>query len=422
MRGRGGRAMLAGMVRLREALGLALLLGAAAWGGCTTNHDALAKQPKAGASSGGSGGSGGQGFANSGNLPSQGGRRNPDDEILGDDVLTIVNGIVDAEGVALCFGRLDADGQLDELVGEPRAELPYATSFTLTELEGFNYADDAIQPWVIAGDLSLIEGLTCADAVALAESEEAAVTPVALAEGAAGAGGQGAGGAEPTDGGAGGVGEVGAGGAGGAASEPEPPLELPALRARPVAAIPPGSLNIGRSILLVMSGCLGGAYYTDAVELAACGEGYAPDSPSLQPIMVKLSRALSFSAVGLQGVQGSLSLKSVDIRSSGNDGAVALTFASDVSFGAIEPRPADTRFSAGELGITARDHGLQAVDDSGVIFQQSWPDIRTASGLSEIIESRTYTAILVGPDPLLIKEGWWNQPAFVLVDNDPTRE
>jgi hypothetical protein len=405
--------MLAGMVRLREAV-FGLLLGGLLWSGCTTNHDALAKQqPKAGAPAGGSAGSGGQASGNTGNLPSQGGRDNPDDEPKGDDVLTIVNGVVDADGVRLCFARLDADGQREELVGEPLAELAYGTSLRLTEIEGFDLAQDSLRPWVIAGDLSLVDELSCEEALALAESEEAKVAPRLLAQ--EGAGGQG--------GGAGG--EPSAAGAGGEPSEAPGPLEMPALRARPVAAIPPASLNIGRSILMVLSGCLGGAYYTDVdrVEMAACGAAYTPDSPTLQPIVVTLSRELSFSAVGLQAVQGALAVGSIDVRSSGEDNTIALTFASDVSFGAIEPRPADTRFTAADLGISARDHGLQAIGEDGqVIFQQSWPDIRAASGLDEILDARTYTAILVGPSPLLSDEGWWNEPAFVLVENDPTRE
>jgi hypothetical protein len=411
--------MLAGMVRLREAV-LGLMLGGVLWSGCTTNHDALAKQqPKAGAPAGGSAGSGGQASGNTGNVPTQGGRNNPDDEPMGDDVLTIVNGIVDAEDVVLCFGRLDADGQPEEPVGEPVAVLAYGTALVLTEIEGFNLAEDALAPWVIAGDLSLVEGLSCEEARALAQSEEAKVSPRLLAE--EGAGGQG--GATGVEaGGAGG--EPSAAGAGGA-PEPPRPLESPALRARPVAAIPPASLNIGRSILMVLSGCLGGAYYSDIdrVETAACGVDYEPDSPTLQPIVVTLSRELSFSAVGLQGVQGALAAGSIDMRSSGGEGTVALTFASDVSFGAIEPRPADTRFSAVDLGVAARDHGLQAIGEEGqVVFQQSWPDIRAASGVEEIVDSRTYTAILVGPSPLLRLAGWWNEPAFVLVENDPTRE
>jgi hypothetical protein len=123
-------------------------------GACTTNHDALAKQPKAGSAGGGSGGGSGSdtgGFGNTGDMPSQGGRFNPDFEAAGDDVLTIVNGVIDAPSVALCFARLADNGESGELVGAPLPALGYAASTVLTEIDGFSFADDAIVPWVASG-------------------------------------------------------------------------------------------------------------------------------------------------------------------------------------------------------------------------------------------------------------------------------
>jgi hypothetical protein len=391
--------------RARAAgMALSLLLGAS--GACTTNHDALAKQPKAGSAGGGSGGGAGVGaggFGNSGNVASQGGRPNPDAEAPGDDVLTIVNGVIDAPSVQLCFARLAQNGEAGELVGAPLPALAYAASTVRTELDGFSFADDAIVPWVIAGELSLLEGLDCNDAVALAASEEAKVAPV---ESSGGSGGEG-----------------GATGGGGAAGEPEVPLEIPALRARPLAAIPAGTVNIGRSILMVLTGCIGGAAFTDAVDTSACGPSYTPSEPTLQPLVVKLSRTPGFDKVGLQAVHAAPAVAgTVDVRASGDDGVVSLTFASSVGFGAIEPRPADVRFSPTELGVERSDFGLQAFGDSGVLFQQAWPEMLEASGLDELAAARNYTAVLLGPDPLLLKKGWWNPSAFALVENDPTRE
>lgn len=436
--------MVPGMVRLREAvLGrsaargalLGAALGAAAWSGCTTNHDALARRPDAGnPAGGGAGGAGGGGFGNTGNRPGQGGRMNPDFEPPGDDVLTIVNGVVDAAAVQLCFARLDETGASSELLGSPTAELPYAGSIFVTELEGLSFSDDAIQPWLLAGESSLLEGLDCEAAVALALEEEAKVTPVAAWLDQEGVGGQPSGAAgDETAGGAssGGVGGAAAGesaggeptgGQGAGGSGPSGPPEVPALRARPLSALPPGTLSIGRSILLVMSGCMGGAAYFDTVDTAVCGDEYTPETPTLAPVVVKLSRAISFSAVGLQGVQASQAVGSVDLRVAGDDGAVALTFARNVSFGGIEPRPADTRFGPAELGVTRRNYGLQAADGTGVVFQAAWSDVLEVSGLDAVVAARSYTAVLVGPSPLLIKRGWWNDAAFVLVDNDPTRD
>src|SRR6185295_6391925 len=96
------------------ALLLPLLVGAG--NACTTNHDALALRPKAGAGGGGAGGSGFGGFGNTGDRPSAGGRRNPDDEPQGDNVLTIVNGVIDASSVQLCFAHVGSDGRTSDLV------------------------------------------------------------------------------------------------------------------------------------------------------------------------------------------------------------------------------------------------------------------------------------------------------------------
>jgi hypothetical protein len=380
---------------------------------CTTNHDALARRPSddpKGGNGGAAGLGGTGGFGNSGNQP-QGGRPNPDYEPPGDDVLTIVNGVIDAASVRLCFARVAEQGGR-ELVGEPLPELAYAASTMLTELDGVSLADDSVQVWVIAGELERVAELDCEAAIELAESEEAKVTPDALLDASGGAGGA-AGSA-----GAGGVDSAGAGGA-----APQEPLPLPTLRARPVAALPPGTVDIGRSILLVLTGCMGGAAYTDNVERAACGEDYAPDRPTLQPIVVKLSRDLRFDKVGLQAVHASLSTGSIDVRAASEDSAAALVFASTVAFGGIEPRPADTRFTAVELGVDRDDYGLQAIDDMGdEAFAQSWPEILQRSAVESLEAARTYTVVFLGPDPRLIKRGFWQHNAFAIVDNDPTRE
>jgi hypothetical protein len=397
-----------------------LLLGLTWLGGyvaCTTNHDSLARRAPEGASGAGSGGGGAAGFAgssfgNAGNQP-QGGRDNPDDEPPGDNVLTIVNGVVDASSVSLCFARLD-DKDRSVLVGSPSPELGYGASIVLTELEGVSLVDDTLQAWVIAGELSRLGDLDCQQAVELAGTEEASVTPESGLEGAAGAGGASA----ESGAGSGGASEAGAGGAG----EPEIPLEKPVLRARSLAVLPPGSIDIGRSMLMVLTGCMGGAAYGDRVDRSACGSSYATGRPTLQPIVVKLSRELGFDKVGLQAVHASLPTATLDIRATGKD-AVALVFASSVGFGSIEPRPADTRFTKVELGVDRSDYGLQAVDESGnVAFQEGWPAILERSGIAAIESARTYTVVFLGPRPQLLGTGFWNDNAFAIVDNDPTRE
>ena len=383
---------------------LMLLVASASGGACTTNHDALAKQNRGGGGQGGKAGAASAGLGNTGNFSPEGGApQNPDDEQPGEDVVTIVNGVVDAPSVQLCFARTDIVGGVPELVGEPSSELSYGSARIFTEIPGVSLQEDAIQPWLLAGTLSLVEGLDCVAAVELALEEEAKVTPVEEQ----GTGGVGAGG-EP----------AGAGGAG----EPSPRLELPKLRARAMPALPAGSFAVGRSVLLVLSGCIGGAAFTDSLETSVCGEAYSAKTPTLQPVVVKLSRESRFDKVGLQAVQGSLAAGVEEMRAASDVGSLALTFASKLTFGAIQPRPADVRFGSAELGVGVPGHGVQAIGEGVVLYQEGWASLRDRAGISEVVNGRSYSLVLVGPSPQVAKPGFWSSPSLVLVDNDPTRE
>jgi hypothetical protein len=174
---------------------------------------------------------------------------------------------------------------------------------------------------------------------------------------------------------------------------------------------------------MVLSGCLGGAYYTDPKVTSVCGDDYTPSTPTALAVVVKLSREIGFDKVGLQAVHAALAVSGkIDVRASAEDGLSPLTFSNDVAFGGIEPRPADVRFSPLELGADRGDFGLQAADSKGVILEEAWSDVFASSSVGSLEPLRTYTAIMIGPHPLLTKRGWWNPSAFALIDNDPTRE
>lgn len=382
---------------------------------CTTNHDAFAKKP-GGAGGGGSGG-GGFGGGGFGNAPSgaQGGMlENPDNEPPGDDVLTIVNGVVDAESVQLCFAR-SRDGGVPEPFGLPlpERELGYAQSIELENIEGAALTKDYLEPWVLAGNLSLIEGLVCEQAIALAQEEEARATPDPEALAGASAGGAaGEGGADA---------QGGAGAEGGAGGARAPKYERPALRARALPQFSPGTFAIGRSVLMVLSGCLGGPAFRDDLEALACGARYADSLSTAGAVVVKLSRDVSFPGVALQAVQASLGTELVDIRVAGGEGDVSIAFANELTYGAIAPRPPEQRFGPAELGTMSGRHGVQALRDGVVHLQESWSTLFDRSGIEELESGRGYSLVLVGPSSDTRKLGFWQRPAFALVVNDPTR-
>lgn len=144
-------------------------------GACETNHAALEKKPT---SAGEPGGGGSNGVAGSpaqiaGGSPGQGGGH-PDDEPPGSNVFTFLNGVVDAPSVVLCLAKVGADGGAVPF-GDPLTDKPfeYGDNLVLKRVAGADLATDTLQPFIIAGELALIKGLGCEDAVARAQDEEA---------------------------------------------------------------------------------------------------------------------------------------------------------------------------------------------------------------------------------------------------------
>src|SRR5882724_4735147 len=152
------------MVRRDRWLGTLILAGSLA--GCVTDHDALQKKPDVGSGAGAGGapavagaptiiGGGSDGEAASG-----GGHA--DDEPPGKSVLTIVNGVVDARSVVLCFAKLDAAGGVTPF-GQPLTQAPfgYGQNLVLSDVVGATLQTDTLEPLLIAGQLDLVSGLSC---------------------------------------------------------------------------------------------------------------------------------------------------------------------------------------------------------------------------------------------------------------------
>src|SRR6187402_2251444 len=98
---------------------------------CVTNHDALERRPEAGAGGLAAagragaptqlGGNGGDGVAGNGH---------PDDEPPGTNLLTVVNGVVDAPELLWCWATVDAEGEVTPF-GEPSGDGPLAYAHSL---------------------------------------------------------------------------------------------------------------------------------------------------------------------------------------------------------------------------------------------------------------------------------------------------
>jgi hypothetical protein len=383
---------------------------------CMTDHAALEKTPNRGSGGGGAGGS----LGIAGHAPVSGsggdsaGGGHPDDEAPGTSVLTIVHGVVDAPSVVVCLATVATDGTVAPF-GKPLSPKPlgYGESIVLPAITGADPATDSLEPFLIAGELDLIAGLSCASAIDRAQAEEAQNDASPGASGAAGASELGAGGS-PAEG--------GAFGAGGAAGDTGAPPEVQSrLRARGLPAIPAGTLNGGRSYLLVANGCLGGSGFSAANAEAFCGMGYTERLPTISATFVALSRASSVDHLGLQVVHASLATGTMSVDSSGgvSSSSNPIAIVTNEVEGGLAPRPAYIAHTAFDYGI-ARGYGLEVVAQSATLLTESWADVLQTGGVSALEDGSNYALVLIGPRAdLQAGPAFWNLPAITVVPADP---
>jgi hypothetical protein len=357
---------------------LAVIIVSAA---CVTDHGALAKRPQEDAGAGGSGTGGASGAgASAGTLPTDASHENsdveaPPEEPPGSTVVTLLHAVADARDVSFCFARVDA-GREQTAIGVPlpEAPLPFGASVATGSGPGFDFARDDMLPIMLAGDAMAIGGRDCAAAVALARSSE--------------------GGSEDA--------------------------ATPSLVARALPMIPAGTLAAGRSYLLVVSGCMGLSDHVDPAQHIVCGHGYTPQTPTLELLLLRLSRITQPAALGLQVVNASLATERFDLRSSAPEAGseVPLSLANNVIYGAIVPNPARVDLVRSVLGIDS-GHRLEVLQSGSLVLQRTWIETIATGRLDDIENGNNYTVLLIGPVPTVGGERWWNMPTLSIVANDP---
>jgi hypothetical protein len=398
------------MARRDRWFGTLLLAGSLA--GCITNHDALEKKPDTGSSAGAGGAFAGAGApatiiggGSDGEAANGGGHA--DDEPPGKSVFTLVNGVVDAPSVVLCFAKLDASGGATPF-GNPLTKTPfeYGQNLVLADVAGANLDTDALEPLLIAGELALISGLNCEDAVARAQDEQASALDAnahALEAAQAGAGGA------PDS--------VSAGGEGGV-----PSYEVRSrLRLGDLPAIPAGTLSAGRSVLFVATGCIGGVTYNAANSNEYCGDGYSEEQSTLSAVLVSLSRQVQFGETGMQFVHASFATPQVDVSSHppfpSTDTGIQI--ATGVIEGQSSPHSALLTHSAMDYG-SARSYSVQISPQGAAVSNEAWVDVLARGGVKALEDGSTYALVLLGPradhttpTPL------WNPSVLTVIPVDP---
>ncbi len=381
---------------MRPSASLSSLLAAlpflVAISGCTPDDRDLAPT----SSSTGTGGSG----ATGGNTTSgdQGGggvtTTTTTPEPAGPTKLTILDGINDYDAIRVCFVPYPSGAEVNPWPASA-AGLAFGKAVQVDPPSSIAPGGSDVQPHVIAGDLSAIAGMSCAEVLALAAS----------------GGGSGGGGA-----GAGGSG--GAGGAGGGPPEPPPPIVVSAM---PV--IPASVFEAEKSLLLTFFGCIGGPDHVDGTEGLGCGFTFTPATPTASLTLVAMSRTLDPEKVSLQFLHASAAMQPSDIRiTPGFDNVVDVPVAKALALGGLGPKPPFAGLARTDYGsltkVAVKTFAPNDVNATSTVFLQ---DAFTNGGIDQAAfqNGTGFTVVAIGGYPGVSIPSFWHPFTYVMVRSDP---
>jgi hypothetical protein len=376
----------------RPAIGALLAAGLALHPGCSSDHEGLKKKPPG---TGGTGGGLPDGSDEDVAIPDTG----PDVPIEpeGTPRLTLFHAVVDSPKIAFCFSKV-TDGVPGPAIGDPlpAGGLDFARPLVVDSLSGLDWKTDDIQTTIVAGDFALLSGKSCAEAIELAAS----LVPVNEAATDAAA-------ADADD----------------AEAAPPPPPDPPAVRAAELPVLPAPTLGKGYSYLLAATGCIGGPAFTDPDEIFLCGTNYTPDSPTVAPIVVKMSRIVQPGNVGIQVLNTSLGSDPIDLQSQAppTQSLPGLDLVYGVPGGAISPTTPNLAYSATMFGSPLTQAKIQVTPygSGAVSFETTWADALGVGGADLLEDGKSYVIVLSGPRSTLVGGKWWNGPALGVLPSDP---
>jgi hypothetical protein len=292
-------------------------------------------------------------------------------EPSGPTALTVVNGINDYDAVRICF----LPGQTPWPAAP--AGLPFAVG-QVVDIAAALPAGSDVTPWVIAGNLAATAGLSCQEILALAQPD-------------------------------GGVADGG----------PAPPVV-----AAPLGVVPQGVLAAQRSLLLVPTGCMGGAGHdADAGATAGCGMGYTSQTPTTGVVLLAMSRIADTQHVSLQAVSASAALPPVNVHlQPGFTGAQVLTVAGSLAPGAIGPEPPFHMLAPADFGSLSKVQiGTFPLNGSSASSTTQLADVLATSavGTDGFANGATLVLVAVGGAPGAAAGPFWHALTYALVKGNP---
>lgn len=376
------------------------LLSVLGWAfSCTTDHGILAKKPGSGGAGGASAAGGTPGDAQAdeagdGSFDAADGFVEP----TGSSVVTLLHAVADAPRIGFCFARGSAaTAELVDGPPQPSGGLQYGGVWITSSLTGIDLKLDALQPIVVAAPKIDLETKSCQVLIEEGQLEELPVLDAGVdgSDGSDDAGGVDA--------------------AADAAAQQPPPV-----RARALPVLPPTTLDSGYSTLFAVAGCLGGPTFDDSLATLVCGTGYTPTTPTVTPVLVRMSRVTKADVVGIQVVNARAVSEAVTVVTSGPDGTSlpSLTVAYDVQPGQIAPKPPYLGVSAAVLGFPG-EPTLELSAGGNVALEVSWAHALAPTGVTKVENGRNYSVVVLGPQLNVSVVKWWNPPSAVVVRSDP---
>ena len=286
----------------------------------------------------------------------------------GASVFTFVHGLVDVRAVRVCF-EVHRDGAsfMPAVAPVPDSPtgLPFAHSFAGASLAGgVDLKSDDVTLVALYGDMDALSGHSCDQ-----------LSP--------------------------------------------PPSGVDALK---LATLPAGTLEHQRSVLMVASGCVGGATHTDPSADNLCGSGYSPTTPTAQLLVATMMRSPVAGAIGMQAFGAVLSSPPVSLRFV-NAASFTTPLAYGVPTGVIAPQPPSTTLSRSTVDPSPQGDTLQINDPSGSTPVAIIPlvDALQRGGLAEgdLQDGRNYTAVWVGARAGGAAGPWWQSFTISIVRSDP---
>jgi hypothetical protein len=284
----------------------------------------------------------------------------------GPSVFTFLHGIPNARAVRVCFEVQDGAGfslTTSPPLPEKDLGLLFGRAFSTDSLTDVDLALQAIRPVVIGGALEIIVGNKC----------------------------------HQID------------------------LSTQGLFWEALPALPAGTLDRGRSVLMVAAGCFSEPHEEEDSDVV-CGPDFVPNKGNLRLLVASMERTPLEDTMGIQVFAASLGSSRLSVDHVAASTGEVKAVVRDLVAGKMAPRPPFKQLSLFSLGTEPQDNRWRVfVDNSAESEVDSLlPDALEKGGLTldDLQDRKNFTIVLVGPKPGM-EGSWFKSHSVVMIPSAP---